>query len=311
VLSDKVGARVYLKLDNAQQTGSFKIRGIGKLCQNAVAKGCAHILASSGGNAGLAAAYAARKLGVPATIVVPSTTAQFMREKIAAEGAKVVVHGDVLADAHKKALELNSTIPNSFVVHPFDHPDVWEGNSSIIKESAAMLDKPPNAIICVVGGGGLFCGIMQGLKSTPGWENIPVLACETFGANKFALSVESGQLVTVDKITSIAKTLGANRVTEKAFEWTKQHKVINCLFSDEDVVSSILEFQRDHQMLVEPSCAAGLAVIYEKDNKYLSKVLHLSPNKEETVLVIVCGGSMVNLDLIEQWKLTLKLNEKN
>jgi len=126
ILSKQVGCRVFLKLDTAQQTGSFKIRGLGKLCQKAVLeRGCKHLVSSSGGNAGLAVSYAARKLSVPATIVVPTTTASLMREKMTVEGATVIIHGDVWAQAHQHATLLASQIPNSELIHPFDHPDIW------------------------------------------------------------------------------------------------------------------------------------------------------------------------------------------
>lgn len=297
-----LGVRVNLKLENAQQTGSFKIRGIGHLCQKSVQNGCKQIVSSSGGNAGLAAAYSARKLSVPATIVVPSTTPTFMRNKMAAEGAKVIVHGDVWAQAHEYAMKLATEIPNTQLIHPFDHPDVWEGNASLILEAATQLERPPSAVICVVGGGGLLCGVLEGMHKV-GWEKVPVLACETLGANKLAQSLETGQLVTLTSINTIAKTLGASQVCAKTLEWSKKHEIISCVCSDEEALAALLEFQKDHQALVEPSCAAGLSLLYDKEQKYLSNVLKRNNEAaSDSVLVIVCGGNMVNLDEIERWK---------
>jgi L-serine/L-threonine ammonia-lyase len=292
---------VWVKLDNTQQTGSFKLRGLGNNCTKAVKeRGCKHIISSSGGNAGLAAACSARKLGVKATIFVPKTTPEFMRHKMTLEGANVIVHGNIWAEAHQQAIEklkeLKEIGENTELIHPFDHPEIWEGNSTIILECHKQIQKP-SAIITVVGGGGLLCGILQGMHKI-GWDDVPVFACETYGAHSFAEAVKQGELVTLPDITSIAKTLGASRVCEEVFNWTKKHKIFSCVVTDKEAVESIIHFQNDHQILVEPSCAAGLAILYDKEKRFLSKVSDLS----QGILMILCGGNMVNIDIILKWK---------
>jgi len=266
-LSQRIGALVFLKMENTQQTGSFKLRGLGNLCTNAVKqRGRTHLISSSGGNAGLAVAYSAAKLGVPATIFVPSTTADFMRTKMASEGAKVIVHGDVWAEAHQHAIEQAKQDPQAELIHPFDHKEIWDGHASIITEAVQQLKKKPSAVICVVGGGGLMCGILLGMHQV-GWEDVPLFACETLGANSFAEAVAKGELITLPAITSIAKTLGASRVAGEALAWSKKHKIFPCVVSDKEAVDALVAFQFDHQVLVEPSCAAGLAILYDKEKK--------------------------------------------
>ncbi|XP_040982193.1 serine dehydratase-like isoform X2 [Aquila chrysaetos chrysaetos] len=120
-LSRAAGTKVYMKLENIQPTGSFKIRGIGRLCQEAAKKGCRRFVCSSGGNAGLAAAYAAKKLGLPVTVVVPSTTGPTTVRKLEELGAEVEVSGQVWDEANKRALELAQT-EGWVSIHPFDHP---------------------------------------------------------------------------------------------------------------------------------------------------------------------------------------------
>lgn len=120
-LSQVAGTAVFLKCENMQPVGSFKIRGIGHFCQEMVKKGCRHLVCSSGGNAGIAAAYVARKLGIPATIVLPEGTSPQVVRRLEGEGAEVQLAGKVWDEANVRAQELAKR--DGWVnVHPFDHP---------------------------------------------------------------------------------------------------------------------------------------------------------------------------------------------
>ncbi|MCA9493757.1 MAG: pyridoxal-phosphate dependent enzyme, partial [Myxococcales bacterium] len=152
-LSGRSGADVWLKMEALQPSGSFKLRGMGNACRRAVERGARRLLTSSGGNAGLAVAYAARQLGVPVTVVVPRRTDQRMRELIAEQGATVEVHGEVWDDAHAHALRWAGD-PDVALIHPFDHPDVWEGHATLVDEVLAR-GVAPDAVVVAVGGGGL------------------------------------------------------------------------------------------------------------------------------------------------------------
>uniref|UniRef100_A0A8B9SUG4 L-serine ammonia-lyase n=1 Tax=Anas platyrhynchos TaxID=8839 RepID=A0A8B9SUG4_ANAPL len=191
-LSRVAGTKVYMKLENVQPTGSFKIRGIGHFCQEAAKKGCQHFVCSSGGNAGMAAAYAARKLGLPATVVVPSSTGPGTVRRLQELGATVEVCGKVWDEANRRALQLADT-PGWVSVHPFDHPLVWQGHASLVQELKDSLEAKPDAIVLAVGGGGLLAGVVAGLQQV-GWPDVPIIAAETWGAHSFHAALEAGHL---------------------------------------------------------------------------------------------------------------------
>nr|CAB3265925.1 L-serine dehydratase/L-threonine deaminase-like [Phallusia mammillata] len=294
-LSKLTGLNVWLKFENGQPSGSFKIRGIGHMCQKCVLKGCKRLVCSSGGNAGMAAAYAARKLSAPITIFVPQTTSNLTVQNLKQEGAEVQVIGSVWDEANDAALEF--TKQDGFVyVPPFDNPLLWEGHSSIIKE----LDSKPDMVICSVGGGGLLCGVVQGLQAC-GWNDVPVLAVETVGAHSFNEALIAGHLVTLPGIASIAKSLGAKTVCQGTLEVAKEHPIIACTVTDKDTVKSMSTFLDDEKVLVEPACAASFAVLYNGQiNKLMQERVELKNVKK--VAVIVCGGTQITIGQLNQWK---------
>ncbi|XP_012519015.1 PREDICTED: serine dehydratase-like isoform X2 [Propithecus coquereli] len=202
-LSQVAGMTVFLKCENMQPTGSFKIRGIGHFCQEMAKKGCRHFVCPSGGNAGIAAAYAARKLGIPATIVLPESTALRVVRRLQGEQAEVQLFGKVWDKANLKAQELAQR--DGWVnVSPFDHPLIWEGNASLVQELKAALGTPPGAVVLAVGGGGLLAGVVAGLVEV-GWQHVPIIAMETRGAHSFNAAVKAGRLVTLPDITRWAR----------------------------------------------------------------------------------------------------------
>jgi L-serine/L-threonine ammonia-lyase len=288
-LSAALGAPVLLKMEAFQPVGSFKARGMGAACRAAKEAGATGVLCSSGGNAGYAVAYAGRQLGLNVTIVVPETTSTWAKDLIRSEGADLLVHGAAWDDAHAYALELVEQ-KQSVYVHPFDDPNVWSGHASMIHEIAEVGIKP-GAIVVSVGGGGLLCGLVQGLHEV-GWTDVPLLAVETEGAASFAASVQAGRIVTLDKITSIAITLGARTVTAQALEWARRHPIDPWVVSDRAALDACLRFADDHRVLVEPACGAALAAAYRRAQPLEGR---------EPVVIVVCGGAGVNRELLEQW----------
>lgn len=290
-LSRMLGKPVWLKLENLQPSGSFKLRGIGKLCQNAHAKGASHFVCPSGGNAGFAAAVAGAALKVRTTIVVPQTTPESVRDKIRAIGAEVLVFGAIWDEANQEALRLCEQ-PNAVYIPPFDHPDIWDGNASLIDEAAAQMPGGFDVVICSVGGGGLFSGVVQGLQRN-GLKNVPVIAAETEGAASYAAALQAGEPVTLPAITSIANSLGAKRVAQQAFDWSKQHDVRSAVVSDAQAVDACLRFADDMRLLVEPACGAALAVAYQN----LPVLAQF-----QRPLIVVCGGIGVDVAKLAAWK---------
>ncbi|KFQ34236.1 Serine dehydratase-like, partial [Mesitornis unicolor] len=236
-LSRAGGTKVYMKLENVQPTGSFKIRGVGHLCQTAAKKGCCRFICSSGGNAGLAAAYAAKKLGLPITVVVPSTTGPVTVRRLEELGAEVEVSGQVWDEANRRAQELAQT-KGWVSIHPFDHPLVWEGHASLVQELKDSLETKPDAILLAVGGGGLLAGVVAGLHQV-GWQDIPIIAAETWGAHSFHAALAAGRLVTLPDITSVAKCLGAKTVAARALECAQECQVISQVVEDAEAVRAV------------------------------------------------------------------------
>ncbi|XP_043835727.1 serine dehydratase-like [Dromiciops gliroides] len=290
-LSLAAGTTVFLKLENVQPAGSFKIRGIGHFCQEMAKKGCKHFVCSSGGNAGVAAAYAARKLGIPATIVLPKGANPTLLWRLEREGAEVQMEGKVWDDANLKAQELVRM--NGWVnVHPFDHPLIWEGHGSMIHELKDTLGAKPGAIILSVGGGGLLAGVVAGMKEV-GWLDVPIIAMETRGADSFNQAIQAGRLVTLPDITSLAKCLGAKTVAARALECASECQVISEVVDDEEAIQAVERFLDDERMLVEPACGAALAAIYSGCLGRLQAEGCLSPSLG-SIVVIVCGGNSIH-----------------
>ncbi|MEN8362419.1 pyridoxal-phosphate dependent enzyme [Acinetobacter baumannii] len=269
--------RVWMKMDAMQPSGSFKIRGVGHACEYHFSRGAQRFVSSSGGNAGLAVAYAGRRLGVPVTVVVPESTSARARHLLELEGADVRVHGKTWMEANELALSLLSE--NDAFIHPFDDPLLWEGHASMIDEVVAT-GLRPDAVILSVGGGGLLAGVHNGLQRNG--LNIPIFAVETTGMSSFRAAIEAGHPVTVPELTGVATSLGAKQVCEQAFNLTKEREVISLTVSDRQAVDACLTFLDDHRVLVEPACGASLAILY-------NQLIDISEMKN--VLVIVCGGS--------------------
>jgi L-serine/L-threonine ammonia-lyase len=278
VLGRITGRRILLKLEALQPPGSFKIRGIGHLCERRQREGARRFISSSGGNAGLAVAYAGRHLQVPVVVVVPGTTAARAVSLLEAEGAKVVVHGDSWQEAN--ALAQSMLEPSDAFIHPFDDPGLWSGHASMIDEAARQGPRP-DAVLLSVGGGGLMCGVIEGMDRN-GWSDVPVLAVETEGAASLRAAIDAGKPVELDRITSIATSLGAKRVCDQALAHALARPLRSLVVTDRAAVSACERFLDDHRLLVEPACGASLALAYDASEALAAY---------ETVLVIVCGGA--------------------
>lgn len=282
-LSQSSHRRIRLKLDILQAPGSFKIRGIGLACESYARQGKQRFIASSGGNAGIAVAYAGRRLGIPAVVVVPQSTPEPARERIRQQGATLIVHGAAWHEANALAQSL-LTDTDAFI-HPFDDPLLWQGHASLIDELAAC-SAAPDAIVLSVGGGGLYSGVVEGLRRN-GWDKVAIIAAETAGADSFARAIAAGERIALDAITSVATSLGARQVCEQAFQLSRQHPTRAAVVSDAAALQACERFLDDHRMLVEPACGAALALPYEN-----AQVLQ----DYQDIVLIVCGGVILPLN---------------
>ncbi|ENU25248.1 hypothetical protein F993_00021 [Acinetobacter proteolyticus] len=286
-LSELNGCNVWLKMESAQPTGSFKQRSIGNACLNYVEKGAKRFVSSSGGNAGISVAYMGKLLGVAVTVVVPKTTSQTAIDLMRQESAQVIVHGDSWIEANEHALSFVSE--EAVYIHPFDDQYLWDGVACIIDEVIEEGVRP-SAVVLSVGGGSLLSGVAQGLHTHH--LDIPIYAIETEGTASLNTSIQRGRHISLDQVTGIATTLAAKRVCEQAFKISQQQNVQGIMVADADTVSACLKFLDDHRTLVEPACGASLSILYDQKVSF-------SPSDE--VLVIVCGGASITFDQLAKY----------
>jgi len=242
----------------------------------------------------MAAALTAKTYGLKATVVIPTATSALVEQKLKALGAEVFRVGASWqeADAHCRLL-LKEAKGRGLYVPPFDHPKIWEGNATLADEVIAQLDGvAPDMMILTVGGGGLLCGIAAGLpKSTE------ILAVETRGADSLAQALKAGKLVTLEKITSQAICLGARRVAETAFDIAVARGVKSLVVSDAEAAVGCVKLAKEEKVNVEMACGAGVAAIYGGE---VARILG-DGRRGKTVVLVVCGGSDVDVDKLALW----------
>lgn len=285
----------------------------------------AHFYSSSGGNAGLACVHAAVTLGCEATVVVPLSTTEFMIGKLREAGASDVIQmgaswqeaddyltGTLMPEALSKG-------ESPVYVPPFDAQGIWDGNSGITRELLKQIgatvnhypvtspatagiedtDSMPNidAIVCSVGGGGLFSGIMQGVEEYGIQHRTRVIAVETEGADALSQAVNKMELVTLPGITSLATSLGARRVCKKAFEYGLRDNVSTAVLSDADAIRACRRFADEEHYVVELACGVCPALIYTgKLNEHIPGF-----NENSNVVIVVCGGSNMSYDIMDKY----------
>ena len=218
-----------------------------------------------------------------------------MIAKIKNAGATDVIQAGVSwaeADTYLRE-ELLAKDKNGVYVPPFDHEDVWDGAATMIEELA----EKPDAMVCSVGGGGLFCGVMRGLERK-GWGDVKVLTLETKGAESLHKSLEQRELVRLEKITSIANSLGAKRVAEKTFEYGQRENVRSVVLEDREAVMGCWRLADDERLLVEPACGVNVALCY--DGRLKKLLPELTPQSK--IVIVVCGGACVTLEMLIEWR---------
>ncbi|OBT70393.1 hypothetical protein VE03_00155 [Pseudogymnoascus sp. 23342-1-I1] len=308
-LSQVAGCRIFLKLDHLQPSGSFKSRGIGHLIALASTRTTRpHFFCSSGGNAGLACATACLTLSHPCTIVVPSTTMAFMVAKLRALGATVHQAGRNWKEADTYMRETvmgRSTEGEEVYVPPFDHPDIWEGASSLVPELEAQMKAEGgyDGVICSVGGGGLLVGIADGLRAAGRTKQVGILAVETEGAASLAASLEAGRNTTLEGITSIATSLGCVRVADRAYEVALQEGVQVAVLSDAQAAMGCVHLADMERVLAEAACGVSVAACFDGSvRRGLGRGCGDEEWAAKKVVVVVCGGSIVSTRLLEEYR---------
>lgn len=275
--SQMTGNKVYFKPENQQLTGAYKIRGayykISTLSEEEKEKG---LITASAGNHAQGVAYAAKKFGVPATIVMPTTTPLLKVNRTKALGAEVILHGNVYDEACEKAKELAREHGYTFV-HPFDDLDVATGQGSIAMEIVKELPTV-DTILVPVGGGGLATGVSTLAKMLN--PKIKVIGVEPAGANCLQESLKAGKVTTLDKINTIADGTAVKTPGENIFPYLMENLDDVITIEDDELIVAFLDILENHKLLVENS---GLLTV--------AALKHLPPENKK-IVSILSGGNM-------------------
>lgn len=275
--SREYGNRVFLKPENFQVTGSFKIRGayykISKLSEEEKSRG---VIAASAGNHAQGVGYAAQMLGVKATIVMPETTPIIKVEATKKFGVQVVLHGDTYDDACRKARELEEE--NGYVfVHPFDDIDVMLGQGTVALEVLKELEDV-DKILVPVGGGGLISGIAMAAKMLkPG---IKIIGVEPEGACCIARSLDENKVTELKKVDTMADGVAVKKPGDLTFEVIKEFVDEVVTVSDSDILEAILLLMERHKMITEGAGALSVAGL-----KKLA-------SEDKNVVCVISGGNI-------------------
>ena len=276
-LSDATGNKVYLKPENMQLTGAYKLRGayykMSTLSDEERAKG---IITASAGNHAQGVAYAAQQYGAKAVIVMPTTTPLIKVNRTKSYGAEVVLYGDVYDEACAKAYELAEQEGYTFI-HPFDDLTVATGQGTIAMEIFKELPLV-DYILVPIGGGGLACGVSTLAKLMN--SKIKVIGVEPEGAACMKASIEAGEVVTLSGVNTIADGTAVKTPGEKIFPYVKENLDDIITVPDEDLVVSFLDMVENHKMVVENSGLLTVAALKQLDVK------------GKKIVSILSGGNM-------------------
>jgi threonine dehydratase len=277
-----------LAYEFTQHTGTFKARGAANLAAFHVDAGtmpAAGVTIASGGNAGLACAWAAQATGTVATVFVPTNAPAFKVAKLRGYGATVRQVGTEYADALAGSIEF-ATESGALLSHAYDHPLVVAGAGTLALE---ILDEVPDldTVVVAVGGGGLFAGTAAAMSRTG--KRIVVVEPENCRALNAALEAGGPVDVTVESIA--ADSLGARRVSQAAYDFARSTDVTSVLVSDDDIVAARQSLWDERRIVAEHGGAAALAAL--RSGAY-------RPEPTEKVVVILCGANTDPTDLIDR-----------
>lgn len=256
--SEMSGAEVYLKYENQQKTGSFKVRGAyNKIMKRYEEGGLSAVVASSAGNHAQGVAFAASRIGVPATIVMPRSTPIAKVSATEGYGAKVVLHGAIYDEAYAKACEIVEQEGAEFI-HPFDDEDVMAGQGTIGLE--ILSDLPTVDMVFVpAGGGGLISGVAACIKQIN--PRIQIIGVQAQGANSIVASFHKDEIIPASSVHTIADGIAVKTPGTKTMEYINKYVDKLVTVSDSEIASTILLLLERCKQVVEPSGAASLAAV--------------------------------------------------
>lgn len=280
-LSDHAGTRVLLKCENLQRTGSFKLRGAYlRLSRLSAAERERGVVAASAGNHAQGVAFAAQRLGVPALVYMPENVALPKLAATESYGARVRLHGatvgESIDEAQRKAAHSGLTF-----IPPFDHPDVVTGQATIALE---ILEQVPDVgtIVVPTGGGGLLAGIASAVAATG--REVDVVGVQAAGAAAFPGSLDAGRPVALTSVTTMADGIAVPSPSDLTLDIVRQTGARVETVSEEQLARAILLLSERAKLVVEPSGAAGVALLMTRPRGWRGPVV-----------VVLSGGNVDTL----------------
>ena len=276
-LSEQSGGKVYLKPENMQHTGAYKIRGayykISTLSDEERGRG---LITASAGNHAQGVAFAAKKFGCKAVIVMPTVTPLIKVNRTKSYGAEVILHGDVYDDAYAYACELAEKEGYTFV-HPFNDIDVATGQGTIAMEIVQELPTV-DYILVPIGGGGLVSGVATLAKMLN--PKIKVIGVEPAEAASMKAALAAGEVVQLESANTIADGTAVKAVGDKILPFVKENVDDVLLVEDDELIGAFLDMVENHKMIVENSGLLSVAALKQLDCK------------GKKVVCVLSGGNM-------------------
>ncbi|MCD6363831.1 MAG: threonine ammonia-lyase [Synergistetes bacterium] len=273
------GCDIYLKLENLQKTGSYKVRGafnkVLKLKEKGIKNG---VIAASAGNHAQGVAYAASKSRLPSVIVMPETAPISKISATKSYGAEVVLWGEDFDSSYTKAIEISKERHLTFI-HAFDDPDIIAGQGTIALEIIESLDDL-DLVIAPIGGGGLISGISLAIKESK--PNTRVIGVQAEGAASMYLSIKEGKPIKIERVNTIADGIAVRKPGEITFNIIQKYVDDIVLVSDEEIASAILFLIERAKLIAEAAGAVGVAAAIS------GKI----PLKGAKTLIVISGGNI-------------------
>ena len=292
-LSKETCCKIYLKPENMQYTGAYKVRGyyykISRMSEEERERG---LITASAGNHAQGVAYAAQQFGCKATIVMPTVTPLIKVNRTKSYGAEVILHGDVYDDACAYALKLAEEKGYTFV-HPFDDLEVATGQGSIAMEIVQELPTV-DYILAPIGGGGLITGVSTLAKMLN--PKIKVIGVEPKAAASMTAAFNAGEPVTLDSADTIADGTAVKRVGENIFPYAKENIDEILLVEDDELIGAFLDMVENHKMVVENSGLLTVAALKQMNLKGKKAVAILSGGNMDVITM----SSIVQHGLIQR-----------
>jgi threonine dehydratase len=284
-LSKRLGQRLYLKREDLQPVFSFKLRGAyNKMASLPAAKLRKGVIAASAGNHAQGVALAAQRLGCRAVIVMPVTTPRIKVNAVTARGAEVILYGDTVAEAFKKALSLKKQRRLTFV-HPYDDPDVIAGQGTIGREILQQHAGPIDAVFVPVGGGGLISGIASYVKRMS--PKTRVIGVEPVDANAMFLSLRKKRRIALHQVGLFADGVAVKQVGKETFRLCRSLVDEMLLVGTDEMCAAIKDVFEDTRVVLEPAGALAIAG---------AKAWVAKQGAKGKTLVAVASGANTNFD---------------